>query len=87
MAAYLSPEQVQGKPVDQRSNTYSLAAVFYHLITGEPPFQGTPETVLELHVSQPAAGAQPAPARGDAEPRGRPGGPEGARQELAAAAT
>ena len=53
VAAYLSPEQVQGKPVDQRSNTYSLAAVFYHLITGEPPFQGTPETVLELHVSSP----------------------------------
>jgi eukaryotic-like serine/threonine-protein kinase len=53
VAAYLSPEQVQGKPVDQRSNTYSLAAVFYHLITGEPPFQGTPETVMELHVSSP----------------------------------
>jgi hypothetical protein len=53
VAAYLSPEQVQGKPVDQRSNTYSLAAVFYHLVTGEPPFQGTPETVLELHVSSP----------------------------------
>jgi serine/threonine-protein kinase len=53
VAAYLSPEQVQGKPVDQRSNTYSLAAVLYHLITGEPPFQGTPETVMELHVSSP----------------------------------
>ena len=53
VAAYLSPEQIQGKPVDQRSNTYSLAAVFYHLLTGEPPFQGTPETVLELHLGSP----------------------------------
>jgi hypothetical protein len=53
VAAYLSPEQVQGKPVDQRSNTYNLAAVLYHLLTGEPPFQGTPETVLELHVGSP----------------------------------
>jgi serine/threonine protein kinase len=53
VAAYLSPEQVQGKPVDQRSNTYNLAAVLYHLLTGEPPFQGTPETVLDLHVSSP----------------------------------
>ena len=53
VAAYLSPEQVQGKPVDQRSNTYSLAALFYHLITGEPPFQGTPETVLDLHLTSP----------------------------------
>jgi hypothetical protein len=53
VAAYLSPEQIQGKPVDQRSNTYSLAALFYHLLTGEPPFQGPPETVLELHLSSP----------------------------------
>jgi hypothetical protein len=53
VAAYLSPEQVQGKPVDQRSNTYSLAALFYHLVTGEPPFQGAPDAVLELHLSSP----------------------------------
>jgi hypothetical protein len=52
--AYLSPEQVQGKPVDQRSNTYSLAAILYHLITGEPPFQGTPDQILDLHLSSPA---------------------------------
>jgi len=54
VAAYLSPEQVQGKPVDQRSNTYSLAAIFYHLLTGEPPFQGASEqAVLDMHVSTP----------------------------------
>jgi eukaryotic-like serine/threonine-protein kinase len=53
VAAYLSPEQVQGKPVDQRSNTYSLACVFYHLLTGEPPFQGTPDMVLDLHLASP----------------------------------
>jgi hypothetical protein len=53
VAAYLSPEQVQGKPVDQRSNTYSLAAVLYHMLTGEPPFQGAPDAVLELHLSSP----------------------------------
>ena len=52
--AYLSPEQVQGKPVDQRSNTYSLAAIFYHLLTGEPPFTGTSaQAVLEMQVSSP----------------------------------
>ncbi len=54
VAAYVSPEQAQGKPVDQRSNTYSLACVFYHLLTGEPPFTGaTPQAVLDLHVSSP----------------------------------
>jgi hypothetical protein len=53
--AYVSPEQAQGKPVDQRSNTYSLACIFYHLLTGEPPFQAaTPQAVLDLHVSSPA---------------------------------
>ena len=50
--AYVSPEQAQGKPADQRSNTYSLAAILYHLLTGEPPFQATtPQAVLDLHVS------------------------------------
>jgi eukaryotic-like serine/threonine-protein kinase len=52
--AYVSPEQAQGKPVDQRSNTYSLACIFYHLLTGEPPFQAQrPQQVLDLHVSSP----------------------------------
>src|SRR6185436_19158799 len=41
-------------PVDQRSNTYSLACIFYHLLTGEPPFQAAnPQGLLELHVSSP----------------------------------
>jgi serine/threonine-protein kinase len=54
VADYLSPEQVQGKPVDQRSNTYSLAAILYHLFTGEPPFHGaTTQAVLDMHVSSP----------------------------------
>jgi flagellar basal body-associated protein FliL len=38
--AYLSPEQAEGKLVDQRSNTYGLAAIFYFLLTGVPPFAG-----------------------------------------------
>ena len=54
VAAYLSPEQVQGKPVDQRSNTYSLAAILYHLLTGDPPFQGASvQAVLDMQVSTP----------------------------------
>lgn len=52
--AYASPEQALGKPIDQRSNIYSLACVLYHLLTGEPPFQGpTTQSVLDLHVSSP----------------------------------
>lgn len=36
---YLSPEQGLSKPVDQRSDIYSLGATFYHLLSGKPPFE------------------------------------------------
>lgn len=38
---YLSPEQAEGKSIDQRSSVYNLAAVYYYLLTGAPPFLGT----------------------------------------------
>jgi serine/threonine-protein kinase len=37
---YLSPEQAEGKLVDQRSNTYSLAGILLFMLTGEPPVEG-----------------------------------------------
>jgi eukaryotic-like serine/threonine-protein kinase len=39
---YLSPEQARDpRSVDIRSDLYSVGCVFYHLITGRPPFQGS----------------------------------------------
>jgi len=49
--AYLSPEQVEGKPVDQRSNIYSLAAILYHATVGKPPFVGDAASLLQQHMS------------------------------------
>ncbi|WP_327147659.1 serine/threonine-protein kinase [Nocardia sp. NBC_01329] len=52
--AYASPEQMQGQPVDPRSDQYSLAATAFHLLTGAKPFPGTnPVAVIMAHAQQP----------------------------------
>lgn len=49
---YASPEQCLGDPrIDHRSDIYSLGAVFFHCITGQPPFPGTESLrVMDAHV-------------------------------------
>jgi serine/threonine-protein kinase len=52
--AYMSPEQVQGKLVDGRSDVYALGVTLYRLLAGQLPFSGSSTTALiNAHVELP----------------------------------
>ena len=51
---YMSPEQAAGRPVDPRSEVWSLGAVLFHLVVGRPPFEGqSARAVLDAVLVQP----------------------------------
>ena len=51
---YMSPEQIQGKDLDVRSDQYAIGVLMFYMFTGEEPFTGEdPRTIVLKHLSQP----------------------------------
>ncbi len=50
---YMSPEQIEGRPLDARSDIYSLGVTCYQMLAGEPPFRGdSPLAVAVQHLKK-----------------------------------
>jgi Tol biopolymer transport system component len=61
-AAYMSPEQARGKPVDKRSDIWGFGCVLYEMLTGERAFpgEGVMETLAAVIHEEPRWGSLPA---------------------------
>src|SRR5262249_793529 len=50
---YMSPEQVKGAAIDERSDLYSVGISLYEMVTGEKPFHGDSNfSIMAAHIQQ-----------------------------------
>jgi serine/threonine-protein kinase len=63
---YMSPEQIEGVPLDPRADLYCLGLLLYEMLAGHPPFSSeSPRILLNLHCSElpPPPFARASPSR------------------------
>ena len=85
-AAYMSPEQAEGRPADARSDVFSFGAVLYEMITGRRAFSGATKmsTLAAILTREPEPPSQVIPGLSrDLEKMIAPLSPEGSRAALA----
>ncbi len=52
--AYMSPEQIEQRPLDARADLYSLGVVLYEMVVGHPPFvSDSAFRIMQMHISEP----------------------------------